>query len=93
MYFAADEPTAVASRGIRRLLERRDKNDPATIFGNNRAVPLPEVYYHRRDHEDEIKVGGLRFDLMEIDGHQTGDIMIFVDKNKNENSREGKSNE
>lgn len=43
-YFAADNPTAIASRRTRLAVKKRDTKDPNTVFGNDRGVPVPEWY-------------------------------------------------
>lgn len=50
-HFAADNPTAIASRRVRLAVKKRDAMDPSTIYGNNREVPVP-VWYK----EDVLKV-------------------------------------
>ncbi len=50
-HFAADNPTAIASRRTRLAVKKRDAKDPNTIYGNNRDVPVP-VWYK----EDVLKV-------------------------------------
>lgn len=52
-YFAADNPTVIASRRTRLALKKRDAKDPATVFGNNRGIPVPEWY-----KEDVLEVRG-----------------------------------
>lgn len=83
-YFADDEPVAVSSRRVRRAIKKKDKNDPASSFGNSRGVPVPERY-----EDDVLEVGGLRFHLEKIHIHMSGDYVIFLDKHDEANSAEG----
>ncbi|CAM9242475.1 unnamed protein product [Scytosiphon promiscuus] len=82
-YFADDEPQAIASRRTRRRLKLKAKNDPDSVFGNNRGVPLPEWY-----EEDVLEVGGLRFTIDKAHVHMTGDYIVLLDKDDHENSAE-----
>lgn len=83
-YFAEDEPHPISSRRTRRRLKLKTKNDPDSIFGNNRGVPLPEWY-----EEDVLEVGGLRFTIDKAHVHMTGDYIVLLDKRDEHNSAEG----
>ncbi|CAM9904204.1 unnamed protein product [Ectocarpus sp. 12 AP-2014] len=83
-YFAADNPTAIASRRTRLAVKKRDTKDPNTVFGNNRGVPVPEWY-----QEEVLEVGGLRFTLEKAHAHQAGDLMVTLDKHDPQNAGEG----
>lgn len=84
-YFADDEPKAISSRRTRRRLKLKAKNDSDSVFGNNRGVPLPEWY-----QEDVLEVGGLRFTIDKAHVHMTGDYIVLLDKNDDENSAGGR---
>lgn len=58
-HFSADGPTVIASRRTRLALKKRDAKDPATVYGNNRGVPVPEWY-----QEDVLEVGTGRVGTM-----------------------------
>lgn len=83
-YFAADEPAVISSRYPRWTMIKKNKRDPTTAFGNNRGVPVPEWY-----DEDILEVGGLRLDMDKIDAHETGDYLIYLDKERVKNANEG----
>ncbi|CAM9426573.1 unnamed protein product, partial [Hapterophycus canaliculatus] len=82
-YFAEDEPRAISSRRTRRRLKLKEKNDPDSVFGNNRGVPVPNWY-----KEEVLEVGGLRFMIDKAHVHMTGDYIVLLDKNIGENSAE-----
>lgn len=65
-------------------MTKKNKRDPNTAFGNNRGVPVPDWF-----KEDELKVGGLRFDVDRADIHQTGDYLIYLNKDRQHNDDEG----
>lgn len=83
-YFAADKPEAISSRHPRWTIKKKNKRDPDTAFGNNRGVPVPTFF-----QEDVLKVGGLRFEVDRADIHQTGDYLIYLNKDTKDNASEG----
>lgn len=83
-YFAADEPMVISSRYPRFTIIKKNRRDPTTAFGNNRGVPLPEWY-----QEDVFAVGGLRFDMDRVDVHETGDYLLYLNKERVKNANEG----
>lgn len=51
-HFSADDPAVISSRRVRLAVKKRNAKDPATVYGNNRGVPVPEWY-----QEDVLEVG------------------------------------
>lgn len=74
----------ISSRNTRRKLKKRDQKDPTTVFGNNRGIPVPEYW-----EDEELDVGGLRFELNKAHAHIAGDYLIFLDKQLPENAALG----
>lgn len=80
-YFAADKPMAISSRRTRRILKPRFDEQPDSLFGNNRGVPLPESW-----EQNYLDVGGMHFMVDKIHGHQSGDMLVFLDKGMSKNA-------
>lgn len=83
-YFMEDAPMVISSRRTRWKLKKQDKRDPTTAFGYNRGAPVPEWY-----QEEVLAVGGLQITIEKAHAHQSGDLLITIDKNVPENAAEG----
>ncbi|CAM9874646.1 unnamed protein product, partial [Choristocarpus tenellus] len=83
--FKDDYPVVVGSKASREWVVERNMEDPATILGNNRGIPVSTSFTDRKS----IEVGGLKFKLEELGAHQSGDITVYLDKTSDMNYKRG----